>query len=125
MLIAFFRMNEEEKRPMHLEIARATKSEILYPLVWRNLSNRDFLRGQFDLDEVASFVKASTSRADDLFRLICAWGENNKKELEENGELVAAFTRLLGCIDVAELSQRAVDEFNDGFSHFRGNVACE
>ena len=110
---------------MHLEIARATKSETFFPLVWRNLSNRDFLRGQFDLEEVVSFVKASTSRADDLLRVICAWGDDNKKELGGNGELVAAFTRLLGCIDVAELSRRAVNEFLDGFSHFRGNLDCE
>ena len=82
-------------------------------------------RGQFDLEEVVSFVKASSSKADELLRLICAWGDKNQKELEENGELVAAFTRLLGCIDVADLSQRAVDEFNHGFSHFGKNVACE
>ena len=78
-----------------------------------------------DLEEVVSFVKASTSRADELLRLICNWGENNKKELEEDGELVSTFTRLLGCIDVADLTQSAVDEFPNGFSYFGHNVDCE
>ena len=117
-------MDEPEKRPMRLEIARATKHEVVYTLFWRSLSSRDFLIEQFDLDEVVSFLKASTSKADELFRLICAWGEHHKKDLKTNEELVAAFTRLIGCIEIADLSQEAVDEFERGFSPFRLNEDC-
>ena len=95
---------------MRLEIARATKSKVIYSLLWRSLSNRDFLRGQFDLDEVVSFLKASTSKADELFRLICTWGEDNEKDLNRNGGLLNAFTRLIDCIELTDLSQKAVDE---------------
>ena len=117
-------MDEPEKRSMRLEIARATKSKILYSLLWCSLSSKDFLRGQFDLDEVVSFVRASTSKADELFRLICTWGEDHEEDLKRNGGLLAAFTRLIGCIEVADLSQEAVDEFERGQSHFRLNPDC-
>ena len=109
---------------MYLKIARATKSKDFYACLWHSLSSQDFLRERFDLDEVVSFVKASTSTADELFRLICTWGENSKMDLQTNEEVFAAFTRLIGCIEVAELSQGAVDEFIRGYSHFRNHVDC-
>ena len=89
---------------MHLDMAQATNSKVFNASFWCSLSNRDFLRGRFDQEEVVSFVKASISKADELLRLICAWVEKTHREFELNQELVDALTRFLDCIDVVDFS---------------------